>query len=81
MPTVKEHRTTRRVKYWLHQLIIGRTNLQNKHSRGRPPVDDVDAQILAMLANRPSSSVLSIADAVGHPSSTIHVHMEQRLNM
>jgi hypothetical protein len=45
------------------------------------PVEDIDAQMLAMLARRPFSSVPSIAEALGDRSSKIYVHSVQRLQL
>jgi hypothetical protein len=69
------------MKYWPHQLTIGRTNPQNEHTGRRSPVDNSDAQTFAMLATKPFSSMNSTAEAIEHPSSIIHVHMVQRLQV
>jgi hypothetical protein len=35
-----------RVKYWLHEIKLHRSNLSDRPSSGRPPLDDIDARIL-----------------------------------
>jgi hypothetical protein len=60
---------------WLHQLKICRTNLWNEHAGGHPPIDGTDAQRLEILANRLCSSMRSITEVLGYPSSIFHVHM------
>jgi hypothetical protein len=60
-------------KYWLHQIKRGRTDLRTPHAHGRPPVDDIDAEILSLLRKYPFSSVRAIADSLEIPASIIYL--------
>jgi hypothetical protein len=41
------------IKYWLHQVKLGRTDLQTQYVRERPPLDDADAEILSLIRRFP----------------------------
>jgi hypothetical protein len=34
------------IKYWLHQIKLGRITLRTQHAGGRLPLDNTDAQFL-----------------------------------
>ena len=67
------------IKYWLHQLKLGRTDLATQHVGGRPPLDDTDAEILSVLHTSPFSSVRTIADSMGIPASTVYFHLVEKI--
>jgi hypothetical protein len=37
------------IKYWLHQLKLGRTDLKTLHVGGRPTLDDIDAESFSLF--------------------------------
>jgi hypothetical protein len=43
----------KRVKYWLHEIKLHGSGLGDRPSSGRPPVEDIDAQILQVLEAEP----------------------------
>jgi hypothetical protein len=67
------------IKYWLHQLKLGRTNLTTQHVGGRPYLDDTDAEILLVLRISPFSSVRTIADSLGIPASPVDLHLVEKI--
>jgi hypothetical protein len=38
-----------RMKYWLHEFKLHRSDLGDRSSSGRPPLEDIDARILQVL--------------------------------
>jgi hypothetical protein len=51
------------VEYWIHQVKLGRSEMEDEAMHGRPPLGDVDARILACLSYEPFSMTRSIAQA------------------
>jgi hypothetical protein len=49
------------VEYWIHQIKLGRSDMEDEAKGGRPLLDDVDARILTCLGDEPFSSIRSIA--------------------
>jgi hypothetical protein len=45
------------IKYWLHQLRLGRKDLTAQHVGVRPPLDEPDTEILSVLKSSPFSLV------------------------
>jgi hypothetical protein len=37
------------IKYQLHRILLGRTDLRTQHAGGRPLFDDIDAEMLSLL--------------------------------
>jgi hypothetical protein len=37
------------IKYWLHQIKLGRTDPRTQHAGGRPPLDNISDPILSFL--------------------------------
>ena len=70
-----------KVKYWTHQFKLGRTNVDNNKSTGKPPLDYLDANILKVLTDYPFSSVRSIAEVLKEPRSTIYEHLTESLGL
>jgi hypothetical protein len=46
-----------RMKYWLHEIKLHRSDLSDRPSSGRPPLEDIDARILQVLEAQPWFSV------------------------
>jgi hypothetical protein len=67
------------IKYWVHQIELGRTDLTTEHIGGRPTLDDIDAEILSALRRFPFSSVRTIGDSLGIPASTVYSHLVERI--
>jgi hypothetical protein len=70
----KDAHTRSSIKYWLHQLRLGRIDLTTQHAGGRPPLDDIDTELLSVLSPSPFSWVRTIADSLGIPESTGYWH-------
>jgi hypothetical protein len=70
-----------RAKYWLHEMKLHHSNLSDRQSSGRPPIEDIDARILQVLEAEPWSSVRMIAEFLKIPASTVHLHLTTSLNM
>jgi hypothetical protein len=66
------------IKYWLHQLKLGRTDLTTPHVDGRPHLDDTDAEILSVLRISPFSLGRTIADSLSIPASTAYSHLVEK---
>jgi hypothetical protein len=66
------------IKYWVHQIKLGRTDLTTQHIGGRPTLDDIDAEILSALRKYPFSSVRTIGDSLGIPASNGYSHVVER---
>jgi hypothetical protein len=69
------------VKYWLHEIKLHRSDLSDRPSSGRPPLEDIDARILQVLEAEPWSSVRMIAEFLKIPASTVHLYRTTSLNM
>jgi hypothetical protein len=69
-----------RVKYELHEIKLHRSDLSDRPSSGRPPLEHIDIRILQVLEAEPWSSVLTIAGFLKVPASTVHLHRVASLN-
>jgi hypothetical protein len=69
------------VKYWLREIKWHRSDLSDRPSSGRPPLEDIDARILQVLEAEPWSSVWTIPEFLKIPASTVHLHLTTSLNM
>jgi hypothetical protein len=67
------------IKYWLHQLKLGRIDLKTLHVRRRPPVDDIDAEIFSLLGKYPFASLQVIAEALAVSTSTVYSRLIERM--
>jgi hypothetical protein len=67
------------IKYWLHQLKLGRTDLTTQHVGGRLYLDNTDAEILSELRISPFSLVRTIADSLSIPASTVYLHLVEKI--
>jgi hypothetical protein len=70
-----------RVKYWLHEIKFHRSDLSDRPSSGRSPLEDVDARILQGLEVEPWPSVRTIAEFLKVPASTVHLYLTSSFNM
>jgi hypothetical protein len=70
-----------RVKYWLHEIKVHRSDLSDRPSSGRLPLEDNDARILQVLEAEPWFSVRTIAEFLKIPVSTAYLHRNTSLNM
>jgi hypothetical protein len=68
-----EHASAKKaVERRIHEVKLRRSDMGNEAKHGRPPLDDVDARILACLSNEPFSSIRSIVQALGLAPATVH---------
>jgi hypothetical protein len=70
-----------RVKYWLHEIKLHRSDLNDRSSSTRTPLEDIDARILQALEAEPSSSIRTIAEFLKIPASTVYLHLTTSLNV
>jgi hypothetical protein len=70
-----------RVKYCLHEMMLRRSDLSDRPSSGRSPLEDVDARILQVLKVELWSSVGTMAELLKIPASGVHLHLATSLNM
>jgi hypothetical protein len=42
-----------RVKYWLHEIKLHRSDRSDRPSSGQPPLEDIDARVLQVLKAEP----------------------------
>jgi hypothetical protein len=66
------------MKYRLHEIKFGRTDLRTQHAGGRLPLDDIDAEILSLLRKYPFSSVWMVAESLKIPVSVIDSHLVEK---
>jgi hypothetical protein len=67
----------RTVWFWIGEVWFGRHDLHDEICTGRPPLDDVDAKILAFLNKSPFESARSIAERlrVSHAIMLDYLHL------
>jgi hypothetical protein len=70
-----------RVKYWLHEIELYRSDLSNRPSSDRPPLEHIDVRILQVLEAEPYSSIRTTAELLKIPASTVHLYLTTSLNM
>jgi hypothetical protein len=70
-----------RVKCRLYEIKLHRSDLGDRPSSGRPPLDDIDARILQVLEAEPWSSIRTIAEFFKIPASAVNLHLTTSLNM
>jgi hypothetical protein len=69
------------VKYWLHETKLHGSDLSDRLSFGRPPLEEIDARILQVLEAEPWPSVRTIAEFFKIPASKVHLHLTTSFNM
>jgi hypothetical protein len=67
------------IKYWVHQIKLGRTDLTTQHIGERPTLDVIDAEIVSALRKLAFSSTRTISDSLGIPASTVYSHLVERI--
>jgi hypothetical protein len=67
------------IKYWMHQLKLGRTDLKRLHVGGRSALDDIDAGIFLLLCKLAFPSIRIIAEALAISASTGYSHLIERM--
>jgi transposase len=70
-----------RVKYWLHEVKLHRSDLSERPNSGRPALEDIDALILQVWETEPCFSVRTIAEFLKIPASKVHLHLTTFLNI
>jgi hypothetical protein len=69
------------IKHLLHQINVGRTDLRTQHAGGRPPLGNIDAEILSLLRKYPCSSLRTIAESLEIPDSTVYSHFVGKIGL
>jgi hypothetical protein len=67
------------IKYWLHQLKLGRTDLTTQRVGRRPYLDDAGPEIPSVLRISPFFSVRTIADSLDIPASAVYLHLVEKI--
>jgi hypothetical protein len=70
-----------RVKYWPPEIKLHCSDLNDRSSSGRRPLEDIDARILEVLEAEPWSSLQTIAEFLKIPGSMVHLHLTTSLSM
>jgi hypothetical protein len=70
-----------KVKYWPHQMKLHGSDLSDRPSSGRSPLEDLDARILQVVEAEPWFSVRTIAEFLKIPASTVYLHLTTSPNM
>ena len=65
------------VKYWIHQFKLGRFEITNIQSPGRPVLDFIDTKIMAALEMEPFHSTYTLSETLSIPRSTINDHLKK----
>jgi hypothetical protein len=65
----------RTVQFWVGEVRFGRQDLHDEIRSGRPPLDDIDAKIFAILNNSPFELAHSIAERLGVTNVTVFNHL------
>jgi hypothetical protein len=65
----------RKIRFWIAEVRFGRQDLHDKIRTGRPPLDDLDAKILAILAKSPLESACSIDERLRVGRATVLEHL------
>jgi hypothetical protein len=73
--------TSPSVNSCLHQIKLRRTDLRTQHPAGRPPLDDIGAEILSFLRKYPFSSVRTTAESLEIPVSIIDSHLVEKIGL
>jgi hypothetical protein len=69
------------VRPWCQYARQGREDLHDEVRSGRPSIDFLDIQILALLDEQPFHSIYSVAEALGLSDSTILSHSWESFGM
>jgi hypothetical protein len=67
----------RAVQFWITEIRHGRQDLYDEIRTGRPPPDNIDAKILAILAKSSFKSAHSIAERLLLPYLTVLQHLHE----
>jgi hypothetical protein len=70
-----------RVKYWLHEMKLHRSDLSARPSSSGPYLEDIDIRILQVLEAEPCCLVRTIAEFLKIPAPTTPLHLITSLNM
>jgi hypothetical protein len=71
----------RNVQHWCQLFDCGRQSLHNDRRSGRPPIDHLDAKIIACLEREPFSSVYSLVEVLELSPATVLSRFHNSLGM
>jgi hypothetical protein len=73
--------TKKAVEYWVHQVKLARTIMEDGVKPGCPPLNDIDGRILTRFSRQSYLAVHSIAQVLGLAPATVHRHLTISLDM
>jgi hypothetical protein len=71
----------RSVQHWCQFFDCGHQNLHADTRSREPPIDDLDAKIIAWLEREPFSSAYLLAEALDVPPEIVLSHLHSSLGM
>jgi hypothetical protein len=72
--------TPLRLRYGLHQIKLGRTDLRTRHSGGRPPLGDIDTEFLSFLRKYLFASVRTAVESLEIRTSAIYSRLVEKIS-
>jgi hypothetical protein len=69
----------RTVRFWIAEVRFARQDLYDEIRSGRPPRDDLDAKIMAILHKIPFESARSIAETLSVASLTVLLYLNDSI--
>jgi hypothetical protein len=68
------------IRQSLHQVKLKRTDLQKQYVGERPPLGDIDAELVSILGKLQLSSLQTIADSLTIPASRTYCHSVEKIS-
>jgi hypothetical protein len=78
-PFAEHAHQLRTVQFWITEIRRGRQDLHDEIRSGRPPLDDLDGKILAILKKSPFESAHSMTERLFVAHSTVLQHFHESI--
>jgi hypothetical protein len=69
------------VYFWVKEVKCGREDIVDQPRPGRPPIDNLDADILCVVRHPPFATVRSISEEVGVLHETVYRRLTESLQL